>query len=160
MLHVTIPNLPETLSYSVLAAVAIEVLIAILLVVHGDRLGVVLVLAVAAILYWFICRQLVAVVSASAAAAASAGLLLLCAIVDFATGQPYYGLAFLLAAIAAGFVFVLLGQGGVPAELKIGGVTAIGAPNRSAHLRMLEELRDAGLLTQDEFASKRALLAS
>ncbi len=160
MLHVTIPNLPETLSYSVLVAVAIEVLIAILLVIHGDRLGVVLVLAVAAILYWFICRQRVAVVSAGAAAAASAALLLLCAIVDFATGLPYYGLAFLLAAVAAGFVFVLLGQGGVPAELQIGGVTAIGAPNHSAHLRMLEELRDAGLLTQDEFAAKRALLAS
>jgi hypothetical protein len=160
MLHVTIPNLPETLTYSVLAAIGIEVLLAILLVIHGDRLGVILVLAVALVLYWFICRQRIAVVSAVAAAAASAVLLFLCAVVYFVTGLPYYGLALLLAAIAAGFVFVLLGQGGVPAELKIGGVTAVGAPGHAAHLRMLEELRAAGLLTEDEFATKRARLAS
>jgi hypothetical protein len=158
MLHVTVPNLPETLTYSVLAAIGIAILIAILLAVHGDPLGVVLVLTVAAILYWFICRQLVALVSAGSAAAASAALLLLCALVDFITGLPYYGLLFLLAAIAAGFVFVLLRQGGVPAELMIGGVVVIGAPSRAAHLSMLEELRDAGLLTADEFAAKRALL--
>jgi hypothetical protein len=48
MLHVTVPNLPETLTYSVLAAIGIAILIAILLAVHGDPLGVVLVLAVAA----------------------------------------------------------------------------------------------------------------
>ena len=158
MLHVTIPNLPETLTYSVLAAIGIEVLIAILLAVHGDRLGVILVLAVAAILYWFICRRRIAVVSAGWAAAASAALLLLCALVDFVTSLPYYGLAFLLAAIAAGFVFVLLGQGGVPAELKIGGIIVVGAPSHAAYLRMLEELRGAGLLTEDEFAAKRALV--
>jgi hypothetical protein len=40
----------------------------------------------------------------------------------------------------------------------IGGVVVIGAPSRTAHLSMLEELRDAGLLTADEFAAKRALL--
>jgi len=160
MLHVTVPNLPETLTYSVLGAIGIDILIAILLAVHGDPLGIVLVLAVAAILYWFICRQLVAVVSAGSAAAASAALWFLCALVDFITGLPYYGLLFLLAAVAAGFVFVLLRQGGVPAELTIGGVIAVGAPNRTAHLRMLEELRDAGLLTADEFAAKRALLGT
>jgi hypothetical protein len=159
MLHVTVPNLPETLTYSVLAAIGIEILIAILLAIHGDSSGVVLVLAVAAFLYWFICRQLVAVVGAGSAAAAGAALLFLCALVDFITGLPYYGLLFLLAAIAAGFVFVLLRQGGVPAELTIGGVVVIGTPNRTAHLQMLEELRDAGLLTEDEFAAKRARLA-
>ena len=160
MLHVTVPNLPETLTYSVLAAIGIAILIAILLAVHGDPLGVLLVLAVAVILYWFICRQLVALVSAGSAAAASAALLFLCALVDFITDAPYYGLLFLLAAVAAGFVFVLLRQGGVPAELMIGGVVVIGAPSRTAHLRMLEELRDAGLLTADEFAAKRALLGT
>jgi hypothetical protein len=159
MLHVTVPNLPETLTYSVIVAIGIEIFIAILLAVHGDWLGVVLVLAVAAILYWFICRQLVAVVGAGCAAAASGALLFICAVVDFLIGLPYYGLLFLLAAAAAGFVFVLLRQGGIPAELTIGGVIAVGASNRAAHLRMLEELRDAGLLSEDEFAAKRALLA-
>jgi hypothetical protein len=158
MLHVTVPNLPETLTYSVLASIGIDVLIAILLAVRGDPLGVLLMLAVAAILYWFICRQLVAVVTAGSAAAASAALLFLCALVDFVIGAPYYGLLFLLAAISAGFVFVLLRQGGVPAALTIGGVVAVGAPSRAAHLRMLEELRDAGLLTADEFAAKQAML--
>jgi hypothetical protein len=159
MLHVTVPNLPETLTYSMLAAIGIDVLIAILLAVRGDLLGVVLVLVAAAILYWFICRQLVAVVSAGTAAAANAVLLSVCAVVDFISGLPYYGLLFLLAGITAGFVFMLLRQGGVPAELTVGGVTAVGGPNSTAHLRMLEELRDAGLLTSDEFAAKRALLA-
>ena len=158
MLHVTVPNLPETLTYSVLVAIAIDVLIAILLAVRGDPLGVLLMLAVAAIFYWFVCRQLVAVVTAGSAAVASAALLLVCALYDLVTGSPYYGLLFLLAALSAGFVFVLLRQGGVPAALTIGGVVAVGAPNQTAHLRMLEELRDAGLLTADEFAAKRALL--
>lgn len=159
MLHVTVPNLPETLTYSILAAIGIDVLIAIVLAVRGDPLGVLLMLAVAAIVYWFVCRQVIAVVTAGSAAAASAALLFLCALADFITGSPYYGLLFLLAAIAAGFVFVLLSQGGVPAALTIGGMVAVGAPNRTAHLRMLEELRDAGLLTADEFAAKRAMLS-
>lgn len=159
MLHVTVPNLPETLTYSVLGAIGLEILIAILLAVQANPLGLVLVLAAAAILYWFVCRQLVAVVTAGSAAAANAVLLFLCALIDFITGLPYYGLLFLLAAIASGFVFVLLRQGGVPAELTISGMIAVGGRNGRAHLRMLEELRDAGLLTGDEFAAKRALLA-
>ena len=158
MLHVTVPNLPETLTYSVLVAIALDVLIAILLTVRGDPLGVLLVLAVAAILYWFVCRQLVAVVTAASAAVASGVMLFLCALYDLITGSPYYGLLFLLAALSAGFVFVLLRQGGVPAALTIGGVVAVGAPSRTAHLHMLEELRDVGLLTAEEFAAKRTLL--
>jgi len=80
-------------------------------------------------------------------------------LIDLVDGRPYHGLLFILGAIVLGFVFVLLQQGGVPAELRVGGVAAIGAPNRAAHLRMLEELRDAGLLTEDELVAKRALLA-
>ena len=159
MLHVTVPNLPETLTYSALGSIAIETLLAILLALRGDWLGVVLVLTLAAILYWFVCRQLVAVVSARFAAGASAVLMLIAALTDLVSSHPYYGLLFILGVLALGFVFVLLQQGGVPAELRVGGVTAIGAPSRAAHLRMLEELRDAGLLTEDEFATKRALLA-
>jgi hypothetical protein len=159
MLHVTVPNLPETLTYSILGAIGLEILIAILLAVQGNALGVVLVLGAAVILYWFICRQLMAVVTAGSAAAANATLLFICALIDFITGLPYCGLLFLLAAIASGFVFVLLRQGGVPAELTIGGVIAVGGRNNTAHLRMLEELRDAGLLTADEFAAKQALLS-
>jgi hypothetical protein len=158
MLHITIPNMPETLSYSVLAALGVEIIIAILLAVRGEALGMLLVLAIAAILYWFVCRQLVTVVSARFAAGGGAVILLLCALLDIAFGHPYYGLLFLLGAVALGFVFVLLQQGGVPAELQIGGITAIGARDRRPHLRMLEELRDAGLLTADEFAAKAAML--
>jgi hypothetical protein len=121
MLHITIPKLPDTLSYSVLAALAVEALLVILLAVRG----VVLLFAAA--------------------------------LIDLLATHPYGGLLFMLAAILLGFVFVLLQQGGVPAELRIGGVTAIGAPSRRALLRMLEELRDSGLLTKDEFIAKRAL---
>jgi len=158
MLHVTVPNVPETLTYSVLAALGVDVLLAILLAVRGDWLAVLMVLAVAAIGYWFICRQLVAVVSADCAAAVSGILLFLCALSDFATDHPYYGLLFTIGALALAFVFVLLRQGAVPAELRVGGIPAVGAPNRAAHRRMLRELRDAGILTEDEFAAKQALL--
>ena len=43
-------------------------------------------------------------------------------------------------------------------ELRIGGVLAVASPNNLIHLRMLEELRDAGILTPDEFAAKRRLI--
>jgi len=71
MPHITVPNLPETLTYSLLASLAIEALLALLLAVRGDWLGVVLALVLAAILYWFVCRQLVAVASARSAVVAS-----------------------------------------------------------------------------------------
>jgi hypothetical protein len=159
MLHITVPKLPETLTYSVLAALAIEALLAILLAVRGDWLGVLLVLALAAILYWFVCRQLVAVVSARFAVGASVVLLFVAGLTELLSAHPYGGLLFMLAAILLGFVFVLLQQGGVPAELRIGGGVTIGVPSQRALLHMLEELRDAGLLTEDEFIAKRALLA-
>lgn len=158
MPHLTLPNTPETLTYAVVASFAIEIVIAIVLAARGDWLGVLLVLAIAGIGYWFLCRQLVAVVTAGDAVAASGTMLFLGALADIVTGHPYSGLLFLLAAIVAGCVFVLLRQGAVPAELRLGGVIAIGAPSRAAQLRMLEELRDAGLLTEGEFIAKRALL--
>ena len=159
MPKIALPSLSETLTYSVLGAIGIEVLLAILLAVRGDGLGVVLVLALACIGYWFVCRQLVAVVSGRLAIGISAVLLFLCALTDFAAGHPYFGTLFVIGALVLGLAFVLLQQGGVLAEITIAGIVAIGAPSRAAHLRMLEELRDAGLLTEEEFAAKRALLA-
>jgi hypothetical protein len=115
-------------------------------------------LAIIGIGYWFICRRLVAVVSAGGAAAASGIVLFLCTLTEFAAGNSYHGLLFLIGALVLGFVFVLLRQGAAPMELRVGGMIAVGAPGGATHLRMLEELRDAGLLTEDEFAAKRALL--
>jgi hypothetical protein len=158
MVHITVPKLPEMLTYSVIGSIAIEILLAILLAARGDWLGVVLVLALAAILYWFVCRQLVAVVSARLAIGASTIVLFVAGLIDLVDGHPYCGLLFILVAILCVFAFALLQQGGAPAELRVGGVTAIGVPSRAAQLRMLEELRDAGLLTEDEFNAKRALL--
>jgi hypothetical protein len=65
---------------------------------------------------------------------------------------------FLLAAGALGFAFLLLQQGTVPVELRFGGVVAVAPPSGRIHLRMLEELRDAGILSADEFAAKRLLI--
>jgi hypothetical protein len=155
MPHITVP---ETLTYSVLGSIALEVLLAILLAARGDWLGVVLVLALALVLYWFVCRQLVAVISARFAVGASGVVAFIAALLDLVSAHVFSGLLFMLIAVVLGFVFVLLQQGGAPTELRFGGF-AVGAPNRAAHLRMLEELRDAGLLTEDEFAAKRALLA-
>ena len=159
MLNITVPNLPETLSYSMVGAIAVEALLAVILAARGDWLGAVLVLVVAAILYWFACRQLVAVVGAGLAVGVAGIVMFVAALTDLVGGHSLSGLLFMLSAIVLGLVFVLLQQGGVPAELRIGGVAAIGPSGRRAHLRMLEELRDAGLLTEDEFAAKRALLA-
>ena len=156
MPHITVP---ETLTYSVLGSIALEVLLAILLAARGDWLGVVLVLALALVLYWFVCRQLVAVISARFAVGASGVVGFIAALLDLVSAHVFSGLLFMLIAVVLGFVFVLLQQGGAPAELRFGGGFAVGAPNRAAHLRMLTELRDAGLLTEDEFAAKRALLA-
>jgi hypothetical protein len=159
MPRITVPNLPEALSYSVLTALAVEALLAIVLAARGEWLGVLLVLALFAALYWFVCRQLVAVVSARSAIAASAIVAFVAALIDLTSAHPYSGLLFMLAAIVLGVAFALLQQGGVPVELRVGMVTAIGVPRRGAYLRMLMELRDAGLLTEDEFIAKRALLA-
>jgi hypothetical protein len=159
MLNVTRLTWSETLTYSVIVAIAIEWLLAILLAIRGDWLGVMLVLALAAILYWFVCRQLVAVISARFAVGTSMVVLFASALTDLLSAHPYGGLLFMLAAIVLGLAFVLLQQGEVPAELRIGVIAAIGTPSRAALLRMLEELRDAGLLTEDEFIAKRTLLA-
>lgn len=159
MPHITVPNLPEALSYSVLAALVAELLLAFVLAGRGEWLGVLLVLALLAALYWFACRQQVAVVSARAAVAVSGVAAFVAALADLLSAHPYSGLLFMLAAIALGVSFTLLQQGGVPAELHFGTITAIGAPGRGGYLRMLVELRDAGLLTEDEFIAKRALLA-
>lgn len=159
MPRITVPNLPEALSYSVLVALVVEALLAIVLAVRGEWLGVLLVLALFAALYWFVCRQLVAVVSARFAIAATCVVAFVAALIDLTSAHPYSGLLFMLTAIVLGVAFVLLQQGGVPVELRVGMVTAIGVPRRGAYLRMLVELRDAGLLTEDEFVAKRALLA-
>jgi len=159
MSQITVPSLPEALSYSVVTSLVIELLLAILLLTRGDWLGMLLVLALAAVLYWFFCRHLVAVVSARFAVAACAVISFIAALLDLVSAHPYTGLLFMLTAIVLGFAFVLQQQGGVPAELRIGAIVGIGTPRRAGYLRMLVELRDAGLLTEDEFVAKRAQLA-
>src|SRR5690348_12199893 len=113
MMQITMPNTPETLSYTILGSLGLDIVLAILLMVRGDWLGVVLVLALAAGVYWFLCRHQLAVVSAEMAAAACAAVTLSAAIVDLASGYPYFGILFLIATAGLGFVFVLLRQGAI-----------------------------------------------
>jgi hypothetical protein len=47
----------------------------------------------------------------------------------------------------------------MPVELRFGSVTAFAMSSEVVQLRMLEELRDAGILTPEEFAAKRVLVA-
>ena len=117
-----------------------------------------LVLAIAGGIYWLIGRQPATIVTAKQAAATGATLLALCSLADLATGYPYQGILFLLAAAALAVAFVLLQQGTVPLEMRLGGVTAFASQSGIVQLRMLEELRDAGILTPEEFAAKRALV--
>jgi hypothetical protein len=160
-MRVAMPSMPEILSYALVAATGITALLALVTAVTGpgEPVAAVLVAALAAAIYWLIGRNLATIVTAAQAAGTIAILFVLCALADLATGYPYQAVLFLLAAVALGFAFVLLQQGMVPVELRFGGVAAVASPGGLIHLRMLEELRDAGILSADEFAAKRLLVA-
>jgi hypothetical protein len=159
-MQLSMPNLPEALAYSVVSAFALTVLAALVTAATGpwDLVAAVLVLAIAGGIYWLIGRQPATIVTAKQAAATGAILLALCALADLATVYPYQGILFLFAAAALAVAFVLLQQGTVPLEMRLGGVTAFAAQSGLVQLRMLEELRDAGILTPEEFAAKGALI--
>jgi len=151
--------MPESLTYSVAAATGLTVLAALtVLTGSGNAVALVLVLAVAASIHWLIGRHHATIVTARDAAAAIAMLLALCAVLDLATDFPYQAVVFLLAAAALGFAFLLLRQGTAPVELRLGGMLVVAASSGQAHLHMLEALRDAGILSEEEFAAKRVLV--
>lgn len=157
-MRIAMPNTPESLTYSVVAAIGLTACAALAMVGgSGDLVGAVLMLAIAVAIYWLIGRNLATIVTAREAAATTAMLFVLCALADLATGYPYRAVLFLLAAAALGFAFLMLQQGTVPVELRLAGVLPVGSRGQVVHLRMLEELRDAGILTADEFATKRLL---
>jgi hypothetical protein len=159
-MRIAIPSMPESLAYSVVAAMGITAFAAIVRAVAGpgDIVAALLVLAIAAGIYWLIGRNPATIVTAKEAAATMAMLLVLCALGDLVTGYPYQAVLFLLAAGALGFAFLLLQQGTLPVELRLGGILAVAASGGRVRLRMLEELRDAGILSADEFAAKRLLI--
>ena len=150
----SMPTVPETLTYSVVAAVTLAVLTALLIAATGthDLVAAVLVLAVAGALYWCIGRNLATLITAKEAAGAGAALLAVCALAELAAGWPYQGVLFLLDAAALGFVLLLLQQGATPLELRLGGILAVAPPGTLIHLRMLKELHDADILTDAEYA--------
>ena len=156
----SMPSMPETLSYSVVAAVAVTIIAALFTAATGPRdlVSAVLVLAIAAGIYWLIGRHPATIVTAKQAAAAGATLLAVCTLADLAAGYPYQGILFLLGAAALAVAFVLLQQGTVPVEVRFGTMSAFNASPGVTQLRMLEELRDAGILTAEEFAAKRTLI--
>ena len=117
-----------------------------------------LVLATAGIIHRLVGRSLATIVTAKDAAATIAIIFVVCALIDLAIDYPYQAVLFLLSAAALGFTFLLLQQGTTPVELRLGGLLTVAAPSGVLHLRMLEELRDAGILTPDEFAAKRLLV--
>jgi hypothetical protein len=156
----SMPTMPETLSYSVVAAVGITIIAALFTAAIGpqDLVAAVLVLAIAGGIYWLIGRHPATIVTAKQSAATGAILLAICALADLAAGYPYQGVLFLLGAAALAVAFVLLQQGTVPVELRFGTMSAFTSSPGIAQLRMLEELRDAGILSPEEFVAKRALI--
>jgi hypothetical protein len=159
-MQIAMPSMPQSLSYAIVAAIGITVLAAVIgaIVGPGNIVAALLLFAVALGIYCLIARNPVTIVTAKQVAATMAILFVLCALGDLVTGYPYQGVLFLLAAGALGCAFVLLHQGTNPAELQFGGMRAVAAPTRRIHLRMLEELRDAGILSEDEFAAKRPMV--
>ena len=158
-MQIAMPNMPESLTYSVAAAIVLTVLAALVVLGgSGDVVAALLVLAIAGSIHWLIGRNPATIVTAKDAAAAIAVLLALCAFADLAIDSPYQAVVFLLAAAALGFAFLLLQQGTAPVELRLGGMLVVAASSGLAHLHMLEALRDAGILNEDEFAAKRLLV--
>jgi hypothetical protein len=158
-MQIAMPNMPESLTYSVAAAIVLTILAALVVLGGtGDLVAAVLVLAVAGSIHLLVGRSPATIVTAKQAAAAIAALLALCAFADLATDYPYQAIVFILAAAALGFAFLLLQQGTAPVELRLGGVLVVAASRGLIHLHMLEELRDAGILSEDEFAAKRPLV--
>jgi hypothetical protein len=155
---IAMPNTPESLTYSVAAAIVLTLLAALVLLVSGELVATLLALAIAGGIHWLIGRQPAMIVTAREAAAAIAVLLALCAFADLAIDYPYRAVVFLLAAGALGFAYMLLQQGTAPVELRLGGVLVVAASGGLIHLRMLEELRDTGILSAEEFAAKRLLV--
>jgi hypothetical protein len=159
-MRIAMPSMPESLTYAVVAAIGITAFAAIVCAVAGpgNIVAGLLVLAIGAAIHWLIGRNQTTVVTAKEAAATIAILFVLCALGDLVTGYPYQAVLFLLAAVALGFAFLLLQQGTIPIELRLGGVLMVAASGGRVHLRMLEELHDAGILSSDEFAAKRLLI--
>jgi hypothetical protein len=159
-MRIAMPSMPESLTYSIVVAIGITALVALVVAVSGpgNLVAALLVLAVAAAIHWLIGRNMTTIVTAAEAAATIAVLFVLCALADLVTGYPYEAVLFLLAAGALGFAFLLLQQGTVPIELRLGGVVAVASADGLVHLRMLEALRDAGILSADEFAAKRLIV--
>jgi hypothetical protein len=159
-MRIAMPSMPESLAYALVAATGLTGCLALVLAITGpgNLVGAVLLLALAAAIYWLAGRNLATILTGREVTAAIGALFVVCALTDLATGYPYQAVLFLLAAGALGFAFLLLQQGTVPVELRFGTVVAVASPSGLIHLRMLEELRDAGLLTPEEFAAKRALV--
>lgn len=159
-MRLAVPSMPETLSYAVAAAIAITLFEAMVMLTFGPYtlVGFVLVVALAVSIYWLIGHNRATLVTARDAAAAAGLLLLVCAFADLLAGYPYQAVLFLFGAAALGLAFMLLQRGTVPHELRLGPVVAVTSADRLSHLRMLEELRAAGILTPDEFAAKRVLV--
>lgn len=159
-MRVAMPSMSESLTYALTAATGVTGFLALVVGVSGtgNLVGAVLLLAIAATIYWLIGRNLATIVTGQEVAGITALLFVVCALADLASGMPYQAVLFLLAAGALGFAFLLLQQGTMPVELRLGGVVAVASPSGLIHLRMLEELRDAGILTPDEFAAKRQLI--
>lgn len=159
-MRVATPGTSESLTYALTAAIGLTGFLAFVVGVSGsgNLVGAVLMLAVAATIYWVVGRNLVTIVTGKEAAGFGALLLVVCALAELAAGYPYQAVLFLLAAGALGFAFLLLQQGTIPAELRVGGIVAIASASGLVHLRMLEELRDAGILTPEEFDAKRRLM--
>lgn len=158
----TMPTVPETLTYSVVAALTLTILTALVLAATGvhDLVAAVLVLAVAGAVYWCIGRNLATLITAKESAAVGAVLMAVCALAELAAGWPYQGVLFLLDAAALGFVFVLLQQGATPLEFRLGGVLAVASPSTLIHLRMLKELHESGILTDAEYAEAQLRLGT
>src|SRR5260370_36529286 len=111
-MQIAMPNMPESLTYSVAAAIVLTVLAALVVLGgSGNLVTALLVLAIAGSIHWLIGRSPAPVVTAKDADASIAVLLVLCGFVDLVFDSPYRAVVFLLGSAPLRFAFLMLHYG-------------------------------------------------
>ncbi len=110
-MQITIPNVPDKLTYCVIAALGIDILATILLAGVGAVLAGLITLVLAGAIYWFVYRNLAGDTATARLAAAIVGIIhVFFAVVALATRNPFGFVLDGIAAACLGFVYMQLGQ--------------------------------------------------
>lgn len=110
-MQISIPRIADNLTYSVVAALGVDIMAAIVLVSMGAVLPALIPLALAVGVYWFVYRNLEEDITSARPAAAIIASAHLAFAVGAAVESDLFGFVFCgIVAACLGYVFVELGQ--------------------------------------------------